>query len=117
MEDKRINNKDGMTFVLMMYDGAIAYLDKAKESMAEGDIRSRNIYTNKTRAIVKELRNSLDHEAGGEVAENLDIFYKSIDLYFDVSTKRNDGYGLDQAYNMLSGVKESWELIAQQNAA
>ena len=118
MEDKNINNKeDGMKFVLMMYDGAIAYLDKAKEFMADGDIRNRNIYTNKTRTIVKELRNSLDHEAGGEMAENLDIFYKSVDLYFDLSTKRNDGYGLDQAYNMLAGVKEGWEFVSQQNAA
>ena len=117
MEDKRVNNSDGMKFVLMMYDGAIAYLDRAKEFMVEGDIRSRNIYTNKTREIVSELRNSLDHEAGGEVAENLDIFYKTVDMYAGLSTKRDDGYGLNQAYDMLAGVKEGWEFIAQQNAA
>ena len=115
--DKKNNYAENMKVVLMMYDGAVVYLDKAKEYMAEGDIRNRNIYTNKTREIVKELGKNLDYEVGGEMAENLSTFYKAVDMLLDLSTKRDDGYGLDQAYNMLSGVKESWEYVAQQNAA
>jgi len=115
--EKANNYAESMKVVLMMYDGSLNYLNKAKEFMAGGDIRSRNIYANKTRDIVKELGKNLDYEAGGEMAENLSTFYKTVDMLLDLSTKRDDGYGLDQAYNMLSGVKESWEFISQQNAA
>ena len=118
MEKPQVNNYvENMKVVLLMYDGSLNYLGKAKEFMAEGDIRSRNIYTNKTRDIVKELKANIDHKAGGEVAESLDTFYKAVDMLLEVSTQRDDGYGITEAYNMLSGVKESWEYVAKSAAA
>ena len=115
--DKVNNYAESMKVVLMMYDGSLNYLNKAKEFRADGDIRNRNIYANKTRDIIKELKNNLDYKAGGEMADNLDVFYKSVDMLLDLSTQRDDGYGLDQAYEMISGVKESWEYVAKTVAA
>ena len=115
--EKTNNYAESMKVVLMMYDGSLNYLDKAKEFRADGDIRNCNIYTNKTRDIVKELRNNLDYEIGGEMANNLDAFYKAVDMLLDLSTKRDDGYGIEEAYNMLSGVKEGWEYVAKTVAA
>ena len=117
METQANNYAESMKVVLLMYDGSLNYLDKAKGFMTEGDVRSRNIYTNKTRDIVKELKANIDHEAGGEVAENLDMFYKAVDMLLELSTKRDDGYGINEAYKMLSGVKESWEHVAKSAAA
>ncbi|MFC1887119.1 flagellar export chaperone FliS, partial [Thermodesulfobacteriota bacterium] len=69
------NTSNPLKLVVMLYDGAINYLNKAIEYMNAGDIKNKNIYANKARDIIEELNNSLNAEQGQELAQNLRRLY------------------------------------------
>jgi flagellar protein FliS len=57
---RQVNSTDPMKIILMVYEGAIKFLKKAVEYGEQGDIRNKNIYTNKAADIIVELNNSLN---------------------------------------------------------
>jgi flagellar secretion chaperone FliS len=66
--------------ILMLYDGALRFLGHARDALQspdEGPRRIEVINTNllKAQNILAELQSSLNHEAGGDHAANLDRLY------------------------------------------
>jgi len=66
--------------VLMLYDGALRFLGHARDALQSPDGSPRRIEivnTNliKAQNILAELQTSLNHEAGGDHAANLDRLY------------------------------------------
>ena len=61
--------------VVMLYDGAINFLNQAIEYMELGDIKNKNICANKARNIIEELNNSLNAAEGQELARHLRRLY------------------------------------------
>lgn len=80
--------------VLMMYDGILKFLDRAKEafSMPEDDAsRFETINFNIQRAqnIIAELQSNLNHEVGGEVSQTLERLYDYYDRrLFEANIKK-----------------------------
>ncbi len=66
---------DPLELVIMLYEGAIQNINRARMAIQEGDIQRRIDSINRAIGIVEELLRSLDHEAGGTIAENLQELY------------------------------------------
>ena len=68
--------------IVMLYEGAIKNLRLAEISMTNKEIENTNKYFIKAQNIVFELMNTLNFEAGGDMAENLyslyDYMYRSL---------------------------------------
>ena len=61
--------------VLMLYDGAHRFLTQADAAMRMGDIPTSNGRLQRAERIIDELLWTLDLDAGGDVAANLQSIY------------------------------------------
>ena len=104
-----INTSNPLKVVLMLYDGAINFLKKAIDYAEQGDIKNKNIYANMARDIIVEFNNSLDIEAGGEIAKGLRSLYFFMNRQLMESNWNNDVQGLSQVVQLLSSLREGWQ--------
>ena len=94
--------------VVMLYDGALKFMEQGKVSMAARDIQKQNHYIQKAQRIVMELMSSLDMVKGGEIAKNLLALYTYV-LEELVSANIEDrSECLDRAMRTLTELRESW---------
>jgi flagellar secretion chaperone FliS len=104
----------------MLFDGAMGAMARARGAMHEGDIEAKARAIRKALDIIGEgLRASLNVEAGGEIAQNLDKLYGYIELRLTHANLRNDLVALEECVGLLRPLQEAWLQIAPQtrNAA
>jgi flagellar protein FliS len=92
----------------MMYDGAIRFVRQAEEAMAAGERVRKLESISKALAIVTELANTLNHEVGGEMAENLDALYHFMIRELTQANLKNDAEKLKVVDNLLCDLRETW---------
>ena len=109
-----IMTSNPMKLVIMLYDGAITYLNKSIEYAENKDIKNKNIYANKARDIILELNNSLNLEVGGEMASNLKRLYFFMNRHLFQANLKNDMQGMREVILMLSDLREVWQEISNQ---
>lgn len=97
--------------LLLLYDGAIKFLNQAKEKIAERDYAGKGILISKALDIVNELDASLNLEKGGELAQNLHklYFYCSTRL-LNANLKMDVGF-IDEVIKILSGLRGAYGQI------
>lgn len=61
--------------LLMLYDGAIRFTRSAILGIEEEKPEQKRVGISKAMAIIAEFSNSLNHEIGGKIAEDLDALY------------------------------------------
>jgi flagellar protein FliS len=95
--------------LIMLYDGAIQYLNKARIAIEEKDgVKCQNNLFACEKILV-EFMNTLDMERGGELAKNLLSLYKYL---YDVLIKVNfskDLKKLDEVLKHLKSLRETWQ--------
>jgi flagellar protein FliS len=99
--------------ILMLIDGAIEKMAAAKGKMIHGDIAGKGSLVSGSIAIMDTLRASLDHDAGGELADNLDRLYDYMSRRLLESNLRNQPQLLDEIISLLKEIKEAWSAIPQ----
>ena len=109
-----INTSQPLNLVIMLYDGAITFLEKSIEYAENKDIKNKNIYANKARDIILELNNSLNLEVGGEMASNLKRLYFFMNRHLFQANLKNDMQGMREVILMLSDLREVWQEISNQ---
>ena len=100
--------------VLMMYDGALQALRRADvagdQDAAPADAMATTFDRELDRCtrILAELRNVLDHERGGEIAQNLDSLYTfCIDLLGDAVELRSAD-PLNAVTEIVTTLRQTW---------
>lgn len=99
--------------LIMLYDGAIQYLNVAKAAI-EGDKKTpgriQKIHDNIMAAqrIITEFMNTLDMEIGGEVAENLYDLYTYLYRRLVKANIQKDSSMVEEVLNHLKGLRETW---------
>lgn len=100
--------------IKLLYDGAIKNLEKSKAGLSDPKTaRSPEVGQTLSRAmgILGELRASLDHAAGGDIARKLDNLYEfSLDQLSQSNLTRNVA-GVNHALQVLRTLKEGWDGI------
>lgn len=98
--------------VLMLFDGALRSLDRAQTGFGCLEIGERNatIHNNLTRAIdiVRELNQSLDLEAGGQLAETLRNLYNFFEQRLVESNLKKSRKGIDEILPMVRQLRDAW---------
>ena len=64
-----VNGASPIQLVVMLYDGALKFMEAGKKAMAEGDRDKQNQNLQKAQKIVMELMSCLDMEEGKEIAK------------------------------------------------
>jgi len=94
--------------LVMLYDGALRFLRQAREAMEE---RKRVVKLEKIGRVVSilsELSNTLNHEHGGEIAENLDGLYWYMIRELTRSNAQDDPKPLNVAEIILTDLRDGW---------
>lgn len=108
--------------VMMLYDGAIRFLERALTGFHFDDPLEFNstINNNVLRAqeIINELNNSLDLNQGGELAATLRRLYNYMNHQLVVSNIHKTPDGIHDTIHRLSILRDAWsEMLRQQTVA
>jgi len=94
--------------LIMFYDGAIRFTGQARQAIKNKDITGRNYGINKASAIITELAATLDHEIGGQIADNLDALYAYMLNELNLANIKNDDNRLKIVEEMLTELRQTW---------
>ncbi|MGE0826614.1 MAG: flagellar export chaperone FliS [Candidatus Binatia bacterium] len=100
---------DRGTLLLMLYQGAIDFVKRAKSHQEKGEMAEKGIYISKAHSIITEFRSSLNFEVGGDVARNLEGLYRFMLDQLMEAHLGNDGKPLETVMGLLATLKEGWE--------
>jgi len=98
--------------VVMLYDGAINFLERALTGFAFEDPLEFNatINNNVARAqqIIIELNGSLDMERGGDISTTLRRLYYYMDALLTQSNLKKTRGGIDECIRHLTVLRDAW---------
>lgn len=98
--------------VVLLYDGMITEVGKAKAAIQEGRIEDRFNATQKACKILLGLQSHLDFERGGDIALMLNQFYHTIFRDLQMVNMKNSVELCDDILAALSEVRGSWAQLA-----
>jgi len=106
--------------VLLLFDGALRFMHQARASFALPEDTPKRLETINTsilraQAILNELRANLNHEAGGEIATNLDRLY---DYYlrrlFEANLRKQEA-PLIEVEGLVRTLRDGWAEMLRSN--
>jgi flagellar protein FliS len=103
--------------VLMLFDGALRFLDRAMVGFDLDDPLDSNLAINnnilKAQEIIRELNMSLNLDKGGEFAVTMRRLYNYYDLQLSQSNLRKDAEGVKLVIRLLTVIRDAWaEMLA-----
>jgi flagellar secretion chaperone FliS len=106
-----ITDADPHRLVLMLLEGALGKIATVKGLIMRKDIARKGEVIGQAIAIIGGLKSSLNKEAGGEIAVNLDNLYEYIELQLIQANMKNDLMIIDEVVSLLHEIKTAWESI------
>ena len=94
--------------ISMLYDGALSSLASAKGCIERKDIEQRTKHLNKASNIVIGLKDFLDMDKGGEIAENLNGLYEYIIIGIVEANRDQSAEKAQEMINLLLELKQGW---------
>lgn len=95
--------------LIMLYDGAIQFLNKAKVAIENKDIQESHNNIIGAQKIVAEFMNTLDMKNGGEVAKNLYNLYEYMHFRLVQANMKKDIAIIEEVLGFLKDLKQTWE--------
>lgn len=93
--------------ILMLYDGAIKFINQAKIYMDEKNIEETNKALIKTQNIISELIIGLNMDTG-EIARNLYNLYDYFQRRLVEANTKKDTHILDEVLGYLEELRDTW---------
>ena len=107
-----VQSRSPLELVVMLYDGALRFLDQAAEAMDRGDMASKAMALSKAFAILAELQNTLNVKDGGDVARQLDALYSHMhDRLVDANVQRSSA-PIRDVMKLLAPLRDAWSQVA-----
>ena len=102
--------------VQMLLIGALDRVAKAKGLIEQNNVPEKGKRISEAISIVNGLRSSLDMNAGGDVASNLEALYEYMEHRLLTANLNNDTSALDEVAGLLMKIKSGWDEIAEEAA-
>ncbi|WP_020406896.1 flagellar export chaperone FliS [Hahella ganghwensis] len=106
-----IVDADNHRLIQLLFEGALERISTAKGQIQAKNYEGKNRLINKAVEIVGGLREFLDMEQGGELAESLSSLYEYIERRLFEANLKNDVAILDEVAGLLKEVKGGWDGI------
>lgn len=109
-----VNTADRGKLVVLLYEGAINFLKKARNGSQQGNIEEKSNNINRAQAIIQELNNSLKTDENREIAGNLRSLYVFMEKHLVMAKIKKDGTEkIDEVISMLNSLCEAWVEISK----
>jgi len=109
--ENEVRSADPIGLVVLLYDGAIRAVRRARERLLEGKIAERSDAITKAMQIVTELQGSLDLERGGEIAQSLAELYAFVQERLIHANAAQRHEPLEEALRVLEILNAGWTEI------
>lgn len=109
--DSEISVASPHRIIQMMFDGALQRLAQSRYAIENNDLTNKGIYIGKAIGIITGLNNSLNMEAGGQIAQNLSDLYDFMLRRISEANLNNDVKALDDVSEIIRTIKEGWDAI------
>ncbi len=96
--------------VVLLYQGACRFLAQAAAAMEERNIEEANRRLQRAEAIIDELRNTLNPEAG-EITDNLREIYSFCLRHLMRARIKQDAKRINEIRTLLADLGEAWAQI------
>ena len=106
-----VNGASPLQLVIMLYDGALRFIESGKHSMAHQDFVRQNDQLQRAQNIILELMSCLDMQQGGDVAKNLLAIYTYVLEELVRGNCEDKPERLDRCMKILRDLRESWVAI------
>lgn len=95
--------------LIMLYDGAIQFLNKAKIAMQNKQIEQTHNNLIGAQNIIQEFINSMDREVAPQLAENLISLYEYFIRRLVYANVKKQVEPIDEVLRYLKSLKATWE--------
>lgn len=99
--------------IQMLMEGALEKINLAKGYMQRGETALKGSHISWAISIIDGLRMSLDKEAGGEIAQNLDDLYDYMGRRLAEANLDNNEAMLDEVAGLLLEIKSAWDTVPE----
>jgi flagellar protein FliS len=106
--ESKVLSADSVELVQILYQAALASVEKARRHLREGDIAARSKQISKAVAILTELALSLDHSAGGDLSRTLLELYDYMQRRLLEANLRQNERLLAEVSALLATLLEGW---------
>lgn len=103
----QIETASPLHLVVMLYDGAIRFINQGKLAIINKNINQANESLKRAQDIVDELTVTLDPGAG-EIAVNLARLYEFVNYRLIQANIKKDPEMLNEALNILMTLRSAW---------
>ncbi|AEP30493.1 flagellar export chaperone FliS [Brumicola nitratireducens] len=108
-----IATADPHRLTLMLMQGALDRMAYAKGCMERKDFAGKSEHLSRVSAILLNLRDTLDLDIGGEVAQNLYALYEFMVQRLLDANMQNSLQIMDEVINLLLPIKTAWASIPE----
>jgi len=109
----QISTASSVKIIVLLYDGAINFLEQSKIKIKERDFKLKGVYLSKASRIVAELNSALDEKVDKKLVENLQSLYEFVNYQILQANLKNEIVFIDNAINILRTIKESWDKVIE----
>jgi flagellar protein FliS len=107
-----VADADPHRLIQLLLEGVLVRIASAKEHMRRGDVARKGECISQAISIMDGLRASLNAEAGGEIASNLENLYVYVSHRLLEANLKSDTSRLDEVTRLLVEIKGAWASIA-----
>ena len=107
--------RDPHELVKLLFAGLTDRIAASRAALEKGDHLARAVAVTKAQKILYGLRDSLDFEAGGELAINLDSLYEYCLRRLTTAHAREDDEIFAEVMGLMVSIREAWKEIPTTN--
>jgi flagellar protein FliS len=107
-QQNQVSTASPEQILLMLYDGAIRFTRRAISGVEENKPELKMSGVSKAMAIIAEFSNSLNHDIGGQIAEDLDALYHFMMRELTSANLKNDVEKLKNVETLLVDLRQTW---------
>ncbi|MEY0905412.1 flagellar export chaperone FliS [Providencia rettgeri] len=110
--ESEITNATPYQLIQILFKGALSALKRGEIFMQQGKVAEKGKEISKAIDIIDTgLKQSLNYEAGGELAENLASLYEYMTMQLLRANLENNVAYVQDVYQLLSDIASAWQQI------
>lgn len=110
--ESEITNATPYQLIQILFKGALSALKRGEIFMEQGNVAEKGKEISKAIDIIDTgLKQLLNYEAGGELAENLASLYEYMTMQLLRANLENNVAYVQEVYQLLSDIASAWQQI------
>ena len=100
--------------IAIVFDALVENINAAKASIERNDVVGKCKHITKSVDIVMHLRATLNHQEGGEIAQQLDDLYDFIERNLVAANVESNTHKLEESKKIVIEIKTAWDQIGDE---